>query len=69
MRHHRSKRHCRLTRSDQTPADQILRGTKPAVIPVELPTRFFLSIKVKTAKALGLAVTPLHLMEADEVIE
>lgn len=50
-------------------ADRILKGAKPADLPLELPSRFQLAVNLKTAKELDLAVPESILVRADDVIE
>jgi putative ABC transport system substrate-binding protein len=58
-----------LARQGASLVDKIIKGVRPADLPVEQPTRYVTSINVKTAKALGLNISPALLATADEIVE
>jgi putative ABC transport system substrate-binding protein len=58
-----------IWRRAATYVDRILRGAKPAELPVQFPTKFEMVVNLKTAKSLGLTVPQSILLSADEVIQ
>jgi putative ABC transport system substrate-binding protein len=58
-----------LARQGASLVDKIIKGARPADLPVEQPTRYVTNINLRTAKALGLSISQALLASADEVIE
>jgi putative ABC transport system substrate-binding protein len=58
-----------IFRRAATHVDKILKGAKPADLPVEQPTKFDLMINLRTAKALGLTIAPSLLLRAERVVD
>jgi len=58
-----------LWRRSASFVDKVLKGAKPADLPVEPPTKFEMLVNLKTAKALGLTMPPALLIRADQVIQ
>jgi ABC-type uncharacterized transport system substrate-binding protein len=58
-----------LYRRTATYVDKVLKGTKPADLPVEQPIKFELAINVQAAKQIGLTISPTLLFQADKVIK